>query len=178
MKRLFILAWLVLAATPAGSAAQARIDLYADAAMSGCEILDTGPMFLEVHMVYSGPAANAVRFRAPKPECWVGAMFVGDIIPFISTGNSQLDLMIGFGDCLSGQVHMGFARYYATGQAMTCCVLPVLPAFQFVYSDCGYAEHPLAAGQSVVINPNEACRCQQPLPTEPSTWGRVKSLYR
>jgi hypothetical protein len=57
----------------------------------------------------------------------------------------------------------------------------VYPQFPLQYVDCAFAEFPATAGQGVTINPDGSCPCgqlNQPLATEPSTWGQVKSLYR
>ena len=183
MKRIFLLLG-ILSALSARQANAQKIELYADATMSSCELVDQGQALRSIHVFYTGTAtATAVRFKAPKPACWLGATWIGDVLGgpgFGSAGNSQSEIFIGFGFCLAPPVHAAQINYFATGGAEPCCeVTAMQPSpFPFSYFSCDYNELPVTAGQKVVINPNETCRCQSPLAIETTTWGRVKSLYR
>lgn len=175
---LLVVALLVIGATEAG-AQGGKIELFADATMSSCEIVDQDTMIRSVYMFHTGTTpSTGIRFKAPKPACWLGATWVGDIVPFTNIGDSQIDLSIGYGFCLEPPIYLGQVNFFATGGALPCCELVALPGLQFVFTDCSFDEIPLATGETVIINPNDSCRCQQPLATEPATWGRVKSLYR
>ena len=181
MKRIALIAVILSALIVAGAGAQVgKIELYADATMSGCELVDQGTTLMVVHAFYTGPLSTGVRFIAPKPSCWLGATWVGDTSTYTAIGNSQTDWSIAFAACLSAPVHVGQSNYFATGGAEPCCeVVAMASLFGFVYTDCWFGEYPLSnGGQKVVINPNESCRCQSPLAIETTTWGGVKSLYR
>ena len=182
MKRLSLLLCILTALFARQARGQtSKIELYADATMSSCELVDQGTALRSIHMFQTGPMkSSGARFKAPKPACWVGATWVGDITAFVATGSSQVDWSVGYGVCLQLPVHIGQINFFATGGALPCCeIVAMQPApFPFVYTDCEFNELPLAAGQKVVINPNESCRCQNPLAAEATTWGRVKALYR
>jgi hypothetical protein len=161
--------------------AQNKSELYADATMSSCELIDEGTTLRSIHMFLTGSAkATSARFRAPKPECWSGATWIGDAIEsgFPHLGSSQTELFVVYAMCLQPPIYMGRINYLATGGSAPCCEYVVLPVVEFEYADCHLLLFPLTAGQEVVINANDDCRCHNPLAVESTTWGAVKSLYR
>lgn len=179
-------------AAPIGAFAQAQIDLYADMAMSQCELTDESPALQSIHMFFVGTdAASAVNFAAPRPACWQGATWLTDMVPVprATLGNTQTDWTTtlnaeGFPDCRTPPVYLGAMLFSTTGGALPCCEIgAVFPPVTiggppFTYVDCGFVSHSLVPGRKLVINANDSCRCQASLAVEASTWGRVKSLYR
>ena len=165
-----------------------KIDLYADDMGSSCELVDQGTGPRLVYVFLSGnTSATGARFRAPQPSCWLGATWLGDqAIPpgSASIGNSQEDWSIGWAPCMPLPLLIAQIVYLATGAASSCCEYavepppPGSPTNRFVWAACDFAEYPLTVGQEVVINPDASCRCLNPLATQTTTWGRVKSLYR
>ena len=170
-----------MCALVAGSAnAQStKIELSADVNRTSCELVDQGGFFT-IYVFQTGSfQSTAVRFKAAKPACWLGATWVGDSSTYVSLGNSQTDWSVAYGACKTLPVLVGQINYQAAGASLPCCEAVVTaPPIEFVYTDCSFAEHPLVPGQKVVINPDQSCPCNLPLATEQSTWGRVKSLYR
>lgn len=174
----------VLLSAPA--LAQDRIELYADEQGTTCEIAEpTSPPIVQVHVLITGPInVTGVRFKAPQPDCWVGATWLGDRTAYGGIGNSQTDWSVGFGKCLSTApaAYVGSIAYLISNQAQPCCVVTALPAVEFVITDCSgnFVEHELEASKPLIVNPNETCGCQSALTTavEPTSWGRVKALYR
>ncbi len=159
-----------------------KIDLYADATMSNCELVDDGAGVRSVHVFFTGPEVYGVGIYVPVPACWPGTQWHGDILQeewiHIGLSNDVYGLSVAFGACLQPPVHVAEIRYLTTGTASTCCELRALPPITDFYVDCSYQSHEWEPGQSVVINPDDTCPCQQPLAVESTTWGRVKSLYR
>ena len=175
---LWVLAITTLAAANA-KAQSTKIELYADANRTTCELVDQGTTLQTIYVFQTGSfQSTGVRFRVTKPACWTGATWVGDMTPFVALGNSQTDWSVAYGVCKTLPVLIGQINFFATGASQPCCELLAQPATQFVYTNCSFGEYPLVAGQKVVVNATDACRCQSPLATEPTTWGRVKSLYR
>jgi hypothetical protein len=156
-----------------------KVELFADANGTSCELVDQGTALRSIYVFHTGTASSTgLRFKVSKPDCWLGATWVGDVSPFVTVGSSSLDWSVAYVACKTLPVYVGQINYFATGASLPCCEIVAQPAFQFVWTDCDFGEHPLVAGQKVVINANESCRCGGPLATETSTWGRVKSLYR
>ena len=194
MKRLILTTVAAISFATMAGAQTPRIDLYTDANRTACELSDQSPSVHLIYMVLSGNASSTgVRFYAPKPECWLGATWLGDVITQgAQIGDSQSDWSIAFAACKPLPFLFGHEAYFATGSGLSCCQIfaqdpgplpnpgPAGGFIQrFVWTDCEFASHPLQLdSQKVVINPDNSCRCQNPLAAEPSTWGRVKSLYR
>lgn len=160
-----------------------RLELYADATRSACELVDNTTALRSVYVFYLGtPSATLVSFSTPKPSCWLGATWVGDITPYVGIGNSQTGWSVGFGLCLQPPVYVAQVNFFATGGSLPCCQVPISHGigntYEVEYIDCNFGTVPLAKGHGVVVNANDSCRCQQPLSTEPTTWGRVKAMYR
>lgn len=179
MKKLILLSLAALTcAVPA--AATVRVDIYADQNHSICQLYDNvqPPVVLVYYFLSGATGASGVAFTATKPACWTGATFAGDSWIGVPIGNTQNGVSMGFGGCIQGTVYLGKTAYLVSGTGTPCCQITVMPGtWEFVYTDCTFAEYPIAAGQKVTINPDASCPCQLPVATEPSTWGRVKSLY-
>ncbi|HTL30383.1 MAG TPA: hypothetical protein VL282_14225, partial [Tepidisphaeraceae bacterium] len=121
----------------AGSAmAQERIELSSARDATSCSISEpVSPPIVQVHVFVTGPdAATGVRFRVPKPDCWVGATWLGDALEpgLAAVGTSQTDWSVAFGGCKPTPFYLGAVSYLISGQALPCCEVLVLPAQQFV----------------------------------------------
>jgi hypothetical protein len=168
--------------------AENRIELYSDTNRASCAISEpVSPPIVQVHVFITGTRdVTGVRFRAPKPDCWVGATWLGDLLPtgYGMIGNSQTDWSVAFGRCVSvtPAAYVGAISYLISGQASACCEVKALPAIQYVITDCSpnFPEYPLEQAKPLIVNPDNTCGCQGGLTTavEPSTWGQVKALYR
>lgn len=182
MKRALIIPVILLfCALRAAEAGVPKIDIYADVDQTSCELNDNvqPPVVFVYYFLSGATGATAVRFSAPKPACWLGATFAGDSNPYVNFGTSQGDWSIGIAPCRSGTVYLGKTAYLVSGQGTPCCQLSAVRSpYAFEYADCSFVTHPVATGQKLTINPDASCHCQQPLATEATTWGRVKSLYR
>jgi hypothetical protein len=181
---------LLLTASPSSPDTLGRIELAADAGGTNCNIVDTAPAVIHVHMLITQALAiNGVQFRAPKPACWVGATWLADSNVFPAhigdTQNDPRGLSIGFGPCRSSPVYLGSMIYTIQGQALPCCLYPVLKAIVDGRPDlptpimvaCDDMMHGIAPGFAVV-NPGPGCYCISPVPVDDTTWGAVKALYR
>jgi len=186
----FLAAILLLCAAPAPSFSENKIGLYADIAASGCEIADNTPGYQLIYVFLTGTApATGVVFSAPIPPCWQGATFLGNGWPGYrgADGNTQDSFFItlyppGNLACPTPPVLICTIIVGTTGQSLPCCEMRVKATADnpnFTYFDCtAIVQHPFSSGQKIVVNPNASCPCMLPVTTQPSTWGRVKSLYR
>src|SRR5882672_5031962 len=122
MKKLLILPFLYcfLSSTPA-LAQLDKIELFSDASMTSCELNDqAGPRSVYVYLTGTA-TATAVRFKAALPACWVGATFVGDVTSFTTIGDSQVDMSVAFGLCLTPPVLVDQINFFSAGTASACC---------------------------------------------------------
>jgi hypothetical protein len=118
---------------------------------------------------------------------WVGDGFPGPRGPF---GNTQTGIQLplfapGVGECKTPPTLICTMYFTTTGAAQSCCDMVVVPPtifpgepYPIEYLDCNLGAYQAFAGHKVTINPSASCQCSGPLATEPTTWGRVKSLYR
>jgi len=158
------------------------IGLYADQSGTNCNITATSSLAY-VYVVHVTTGATASEFSAPKPVCWTGATWVGDQCPFVPCfdGPSQTGMMIGYGSCKAGAIHILTIVYSVQGPSPSCCSYPLLrdPRYAWktpVVIDCN--ENLVSAvGLVATINGNATCPCGYPVPVEETTWGSVKALY-
>jgi hypothetical protein len=177
------LSFLFLAGTAAGmwtqlSVAQTgQLELFADPAASSCALVHT-PYIESVYVFQTaGAATTGVGwFSAPKPDCWNATWVADNAAPGLKTGSSQTSITVILRVCRPLPALILEIQYLAGGTSSPCCKY-VISASEYI--DCSFQEWPMTIGpRSVTINPDESCPCQSPLATEPSTWGRVKALYR
>jgi len=167
-----------------------KLTLYADAGGSDCSIADTAPGVVEVHIIWTGSGGRkALRFRAPKPACWTGATWLGDVIAgnFLTIGTTQSDdLSIAWTACFDLPIYVGKMNFFGVGTGEPCCQYPVLPGVHseipgsVVGVDCNpppFGTKVAIGAGKVTINETEDCLCNPPLAVEETTWGRVKALY-
>ena len=176
----------LLATSPVQAQTTEKIALYADKFGTDCSITDVGVRTVYVYMIHEGTGTRTgSEFRAPKPDCWTGAVWDGDEL--FATVGGQIGysqgpfLALAYSACLPLPVYLGRIAFEATGDAEACCRYPVLPsAFEpasVVAVNCSFDPPiPILAG-STVINENASCPCGPPLAVESATWGQIKSLY-
>lgn len=164
-----------------------KIEVFADAQMVSCELLDNGFGIRSVHIFHTGPlAATGSQFVAPIPACWVGATWLGDTVaaPFLAIGNSQTDWTIVYTGCLQPPIYVARIDYFSTGASQSCCKYGVAPSPSasepgVLAIDCNFANFVASNDVRVTINPSSECPCGSPaLPVQSTTWGRVKAMYR
>jgi hypothetical protein len=181
MRYLVFIGAVSLSFLPVASRAQLnKIELYTDAARTSCELNDQGTAVRTIYMFETGPnKSTGVRFSTPAP-CWLGVTWVGCASSYTTLGNPRIDISVAYGLCLQPPILIAQAVYLSTGAAAPCCDVAVMPpaGTGIIHTNCLFGEDPAVAGQKVVINPNASCMCAGPVAVEPSTWGRVKSLYR
>ena len=163
------------------SFAEDKVELFVDEGRTSCQLEDHAPGMVTLHVFLTGPdAATLVGLRARVPACWSGATWVSDQTDYTFIGGSQGEWSVAFGQCLTPPVHVGEITIVTSGTAPSCCQMTIEQPVSFPLQivDCGFAEVNAAVGQAVTINANAGCQCNIPVAVEPSTWGRVKSLYR
>jgi len=165
------------------------VKFFADAGGTSCTVDANQPGMVSVHVFHTGSGpSSALLFAAYIPDCWPGAVWLGDVLaePWLTIGDTQqaLGLSIGYGECRPLPLYVGHIDFLAPGGTPACCELAVTHPTSWTYytepvlaTDCDFREW-RGTGGRVVINANRTCLCEQPLAVHESTWGRVKALYR
>jgi len=159
------------------SSAQAahKLQIFSDAALSETSIADNAPRIVNLYVVYSGfNGATGLRFSI-KPGPGFTGVWLGETTSFGKAGSSPTDISIGFASCLPPPILVLTMTYQLFGTSSACSELRTAPPDGFLVaiaadSDCFFAELPIRDLQGLHVN------C--PVATEPTTWGRVKALYR
>jgi hypothetical protein len=155
------------------------ISAYADDLGSSCNITAPGGGGLltvyVVHKFTDGGGATGSRFKGTFPS---GLSFVAFNTPFVPIGNFTTDLSLGYGFCISTTTSLGSALFINATASPACSYVSIVAADNFVNpiaTDCSFGEYTVKTGQAIV-NPNGTCQCN--VPTQPTSWGKVKALYR
>jgi len=153
------------------------ISAYGDDQGNACNI--TAPAGLVtvyvVHKFSDGGGATGCRFKLTFPA---GLTFLAFNTPMVPIGNVTSDLSLAYGVCIQTTTMLGSALFNSSGAVAACSYVSVVNADNSVNpiaTDCLFGEYPIKTGQAIV-NPDGSCQCN--VATQPSTWGRVKSLYR
>lgn len=148
----------------------ATVGVYMDVDGTDCQLLDPSAGLITYYIVAIAPGATAVQFAAPRPPCFT-ATYLSDTSPFpVVIGNSQTDVSIGYGACLTGAVHVLSIAYFGSGTTPSCCFYPVIPGntqTDVILVDCA-ANIFAGRGLSHPINGTSACLCSSANPGVPN----------
>jgi hypothetical protein len=160
---LFVVAGLMIS-----SAAMAdNISVYSDCTGASCELaVGFTSTVAVVHKFTTG--ATGVRFKATLPD---GSSFFSFSTSYVPLGSLTSDLSVGYGQCLVGTICVG--NIVAILNPGTLSTTAADGFTTIIYTDCVFAEKPAFGGDAYVGTTGQC-----PLPTQQSTWGSVKALYR
>ena len=144
-----------------------HIGIFSDATGSSC-LLPAGftTTCAVVHRYSLG--ATASRWYIDSSSL-IGAVFAFST-SYTTTGSFDNILSVGYGTCLTGTFPLGTLIMATTSGWLSIKGFPGV-----IYTDCNLVEHSATAGRACVGCGADPCPI---LAAEPSTWGRVKSLYR
>jgi hypothetical protein len=156
------------------------IGVYTDQAGTNCEFVASAIAPVTVYVVHRAQnGTTGSQFKVVNTTSWsFSASVLGG---FLAIGDAFTDLSLAYGGCLPGPVAAvalnGFSFPFPGDPCMQLSVVAAPNKVGVISVDCNFAELP-ATGGKLVINANATCPCVEPNATEPSTWGKVKSLYR
>ena len=155
------------------------LSLYSDATLTDCTLSDHEARIATVHVAEdSDRGATGIRFRIVGSAGFTG-VWLSESTTYVTVGNSQTDLSMGFGECLFGRFSVLTVTYQMFGTS-TCSSLEIAPAQGFPVSlcqSCIFHEEPCIDNRALHVNCSGSFDCN-PLATQSTTWGRVKALYR
>jgi hypothetical protein len=105
--------------------AAGSIGIYADTEGLRPHLLDTGGMVTlhVVHKVENGATASA--FKIEEPAGWVRISATTDLP--VSIGNINDGISIGYGQCMSGAIHVMTLTYRSPGNTQPGAMFKILP---------------------------------------------------
>lgn len=188
--------WILLAAAP-----DARADfvvLFTDSAGVTCDMQDTSPGIQDIYILHIMSSSDGVRFRVEaSPDMTMTYLSEETYLPVLE-GDTQSGITFCYGSCRHDYVVLAKLTYMRHGTSGLCSDIRVVP-----HPDSNAVELLLCNGSSVggwgsrmVVNPDGSCvftQCPrliqygqpsepydfcQPVRSDPTTWGRIKSLYQ
>ena len=180
MKRLALtLVFLLTVAFAANAFATAVGDIsaYADDQGNSCNIATPAGLVTVyvVHKFSDGGSATGCRFKVTYPAGLTYLAFNQNYTPI---GNITTDLSLGYGVCISTTSSLGSILFSSGGAVAACSHISVVAADNFpnpIATDCSFGEYTVKTGTGIA-NADGTCQCN--VATEPTSWGKVKALYR
>jgi hypothetical protein len=175
MKCMVLIALLLLLSFAVPARAQDdELFIYSDAALTQSSLHDNTPRTVTMYVAGHLFGSAYLRF-AVKPTSGFTGVWLGDTSSFAKIGQSPTDIQIAFDACIYSTSFVVLTiSYQLFGTSEPCSELRTAPADGFTtaltLSNCGFAELPVKTVSSIRVNCAVA--------TEPTTWGKVKSLYR
>ncbi|HKW13802.1 MAG TPA: hypothetical protein VJS69_04880 [Candidatus Krumholzibacteria bacterium] len=173
---------LVLLTAAAGPALGAgSIGVYADAGGSNCEISDPGGGALQLIYIVETNDLVPVGGSAWKLE-WDAGMtmtWIGETTPYFHVGSAKDGISMTYSPCQGGTFLIDTVSMTSAGTSTPCSHFRLVdhPTQGLIIARCSsYDPMPLIPGDGIV-NADATCHCNLSA-TEPTTWGRVKALYR
>lgn len=151
-----------------------RMLLFSDAALTDSTLTDDAPRTVTIHVVHTDFWGTGSRFRIATDPGFTG-VWVGDSSPYFTVGNSNIDVSIAYAACLQGPVLVLTATYQLFGTSSACSGLHIAPGEGQL---CVIATSGGGCIDAVCVRDLGSLHVNCPVATEPSTWGKVKALYR
>jgi hypothetical protein len=148
--------------------------LYSDCSGTSC-VLAGGFTTTNALVEKFAVGTTGCRLKVDMSLAAVGSSIFAFTTPFVPIGNISNDLSLGYGLCIDGTVCLGtLVMSFGVGNS-TVSVTKADGFPYIIYTDCAFGEYEGHGGTAYVGNAGD---CQEPNPTQPSTWGQVKALYR
>lgn len=182
VRTVLVLAAITLLASNHTVVAQGTIGLFADNSGTSCNIIDAGPGNFSVFVVLTNHTGTfGCDFRI-ESEMGVTASVTGESSPFTvlggtaETGVTIVTAPIG---CIAAPAHVYTVDYFGFGDSQTCSKINVVaninsnPPGTNIINCSGIKS--AASTESITFNPDGQCNCA--VPTEETSWGRIKVLF-
>lgn len=184
---LIIFAYIIFCAGAAFGQA-GGIGLYVDQdTFVQCDYDDNEAALVPVYVVHKFcPGATASQWRVISGGGF-NCTFVGEthncFYLAMDCGNTRDGISLPYGGCVdASNLLIATMNYFCMGDTPTCAWLEVVPdpdapTGTIEVIDCSYVKH-AAVGSKIFFNNDGTCGQPCGLPTQTSSWGQVKALYR
>jgi len=173
MNRQLLIVLIAVVCFASEARANERIELFSDETLTNHTLIDNTPRIVDIYVAqFDTPGTTGCAFRLEGSPGFTG-VWLGDTSEWYTAGNSQAGITVVYQKCLIGSAVLLKATYQLFGTSASCSSLKTtndaigIPGQ--VYCDRCFSEYFLP-GNSLAVN------CA--VTTEPTTWGRVKALYR
>jgi hypothetical protein len=182
----FLVAVAITAMSEDASAQYGSLGIFSDMNGWGCMVDDVAPGFIATYVIHQNVGgATAVQFRVATEQGFTGVYSSHqEGSGFLGIGLPPEDYSVAYGGCIDGTFLVATIIYQGFGTSTACSHIEVAPAptsplpGEIVAADCNFQYLRLPAYRFLEVNHQEACPLCYVNAVEPSTWGRVKALYR
>lgn len=175
MKKVLLLVAAALMVASVAIATPDHISVYTDNTGASCNL--AAGFSATATVLYQGftpGGSTGARFKVVPPAG--GSVIFSFQTTYVTIGTITNDLSIAYGGCVEGTFPIGtLLAQWAPGNGGAVVAADGFPGI--LMTDCQFGEYPATGGTFCVASPSE-CFCTPPVANEPSTWGKVKSLYR
>jgi len=165
------------------AAQSGNITAFADEAASSCSITDQTIEPFTIYVFHTNFSQMLdVYFRVYESPGF-HAIYIGESVNgLVSVGDFRNGIGLLYGVCRDGPMLLGTISYQGNGTSEPCSYVDIVGwrASLPLTGDCNFAEYPAPSLGNLYVNPQPgACEpwCDV-VTTEPTTWGKVKALYR
>jgi hypothetical protein len=151
-----------------------HIGLYGDLAGSTCLVAPgfaQGNTAFVLHKFTTGATGSRWKINFPAGSTIFAFSPAGTFSPL---GNVTTDMSVGYGGCNTGTLYLGYCVGSLTAGAGAVVAADLQT--NVIYTDCGFTQLN-ATGGTFTVGAAGPAPCGE-VPTEPTTWGSVKALYR
>jgi hypothetical protein len=162
-----------------------RIGVYGDEDASSCQIQDRAQSYVYAYVLHTdAQEANIVSF-ALDHDPGLNMMFLSVTLnpALLYLGNPVTGTKVSYVGCKTSFPQLlATLRWNGDGTTTECAAIRPVPnpddTRGIVYAvDCSTNIRPLSTDPGWV-NDTGDCPCTPPVPTETTTWGRIKSMYQ
>ncbi len=184
MKRTLLLVLCMTFFTGTAFAQQGAIGIFGDQKGSICEIYDKEPGSIKVYVIHMHTlGSTGSEFKVDHESWGTELTFIGQTSPYIAViGKATTGVAIAYGECIPGPNHILTITYFGNGNSPACSYIDIVPDPNanppgIYVTNCAVKREVLSAtGSSLVVNPDETCRCVNP--EKDPIWKGVKELYK
>jgi hypothetical protein len=184
MKRFMLLAFVLLLVSNlvfAQDPEPGSIDIFADLAMTSCNIYDaTGLATLHIFHTNALEVGSSIW----KLELTGGAenlVFIGQILQFpLVIGDVFTGISVSYQACLSNSFQLMTLNFQALDPSPPCGLFSIVPSddvpTHVEIVDCNLRRMEIPRGGQARLNPDGTCLCE--VPVAETSWGGIKALYK
>ncbi len=161
------------------------VTAYADESGGSCILRDDTPGTFNVYVLHEDFVnANGWQFRVANSDEFT-ASYIGEAVaaPLQSFGDAQAGITIVDSGCLNQDQLLVTITYHGLGTSSPCSYIEVVAhpdyvEFGIVTQDCLFQILPTPTRGRLHVNPDASCAPWCVVPTKPTTWGKIKAMYR
>lgn len=159
-----------------------NITIFADPAASTCFVEDAGPGTITLFVLHTNFSEMLSSSFRVVESAGFHAIYVSETVSTsVHGGDFRSGIFLGYGECQNGSLLLGKLTYATLGTSEACAYLDVVAGEIYPWPEaqsCLFEAYPAPPLGKLYVNPDGQCQVWCSVPTQASTWGKVKAMYR